>query len=342
MIARVPRDRILVGDAVTRLAGLPERSVDCVVTSPPYYALRDYEVDGQIGHEPSIHAWVDSLLGVTEQVARVLKTRGTFWLNVADSYSRHRDDGAPPKAMLLGPERLLLALNDQGWIVRSKIVWHKPHPMPDPARDRFTGSWEPLYLLTRSRHYYFDLDAIRVAHVTPRRRPRSPRGPEPRGPGRNIPRWAGPRAGDQSGLERYKALGMPGHPFGKNPGDVWTVRQSSIRGVHHATFPQALVERPILAGCPQHTCRACGHAWQRPRPPAHATTPPDPQPVCGCNEGPIPGLVLDPFMGSGTTAIVAEQHHRSWLGIELNPAFASVAEARIAAARQERASLESS
>jgi DNA modification methylase len=332
-MSAVARNQILVGDAATRLAELPDQSVDCAVTSPPYYNLRDYEAAGQIGHEPSIHDWVDTLLGVTEQVARVLKPRGTFWLNVADSYSRHANDGAPPKAMLLGPERLLVALDAQGWIVRSKVVWSKPHPMPDPARDRLTGAWEPLYLLTRARHYYFDLDAIRVPHLTPRRRPRSTRGPEPRGPGRDIPRWAGPRAGDQSGLERYKALGLPGHPFGKNPGDVWTIAQSSIRGVHHATFPQALIERPILAGCPQHVCGACGSAWQRPRPPAGATTPPEPQAACRCDQPPAPGLVLDPFMGSGTTAIVAERLQRNWVGIELNPAFASVAHNRIEHAR---------
>lgn len=328
----VPRNQILVGDAATRLAELPDASVDCVVTSPPYYALRDYEVDGQIGHEASIHGWVATLLAVTEQVARVLKPRGSFWLNVADSYSRHRRDGAPPKAMLLGPERLLLALAEQGWIIRNKVVWAKPHPMPDPAKDRLTGSWEPVYLLVLRSHYYFDLDAIRQPHKSTRRRPRSLRGPEPRGPGRDIPRWAGPRAGDQSGL----ASGRSHHPFGKNPGDVWSVPQNNPRGVHHATFPEALIERPILAGCPTHVCAACGRAWQRPRPTAGATTPPEPRAACTCNEPPTAGLVLDPFMGSGTTAIVAERLRRHWVGIELNPAFASVAQSRIELARAAR------
>jgi site-specific DNA-methyltransferase (adenine-specific) len=257
-MSALPRNQVLIGDAVTRLAELPDESVDCAVTSPPYYGLRDYEVDGQIGHETSIHQWVANLLEVTEQIARVLKRRGTLWLNVADSYSRHRDDGAPPKAMLLGPERLLLGLDAQGWIVRNKVVWAKPHPMPDSARDRLRCSWEPVYLLVRSRRYYFDLDAIREPHKTPRRRPSSPRGPEPRGPGRHIPRWAGPRAGDQSGLARYKALGLPGHPLGKNPGDVWTIPQNNPRGVHHATFPEALIERPIIAGCPAKVCTGCG------------------------------------------------------------------------------------
>jgi len=329
-MSALPRNQILVGDAVTCLAELPSASVDCIVTSPPYYGLRDYEVDGQIGHEQSIHGWVASLLIVAAELARVLKPTGTFWLNVDDSYSRHRNDGAPPKGMLLGPERLLIALADHGWIVRSKVVWAKPHPMPDPARDRLTGSWEPFYLLVRSRRYWFDLDIIREPHKTPRRRPRISRGPEPRGPGRPIPRWAGPRAGDQSGLGRYKALGLPGHPLGKNPGDVWSVPQANPRGVHHATYPERLIERPILAGCPAHVCSSCGRPWTRPvtRDP-EATTPEAPAPVCRCDQVPVPGVVLDPFLGSGTTAIVAERNGRHWIGVELNPAFAAIAARRI-------------
>ena len=330
----VPRNQILVGDAVTRLRELPDASMDCAVTSPPYYALRDYEIDGQIGHEPTIHAWVEAVLAVTAELARILKRTGSLWLNVADSYSRHRKDGAPPKAMLLGPERLLLGLDAQGWLVRSKVVWAKPHPMPDPAKDRLTGSWEPVYLLVRSRHYYFDLDAIREPHKTPRRRPRSLRGPEARGPGRHIPRWAGPRAGDQSGLARYKALGLPGHPWGKNPGDVWTIPQNSIRGIHHATFPAALIERPILAGCPAQVCSRCGRPWLRPTVPIWSTVPAEPQPACRCDQAPRPGVVVDPFLGSGTTALTAQRLSRDWLGIELNPAFAAIAQQRLDQARQ--------
>lgn len=332
-MSALPRNQILVGSALAHLRELPDASVDCVVTSPPYYGLRDYEIDGQIGHETSISEWVAALLEITAELARVLKRSGTFWLNVDDTYSRHRNDGAPPKAMLLGPERLLLGLDDQGWIVRSKVVWAKPYAMPDPARDRLTGTWEPVYLLVRSRRYHFDLDPIREPHKTPRRRPRSQRGPEPRGPGRNIPQWAGPRAGDQSGLARYKALGMPGHPLGKNPGDVWTIPQNNPRGVHHATYPAALIERPITAGCPAKVCSHCGRPWTRPTVGTWATEPADLAPGCRCDAPPAPGVVLDPFLGSGTTAVVAERLGRDWLGIELNPDFANVARQHITKAR---------
>lgn len=333
-MTELPRNTILVGDAATRLCDLPDASIDCVVTSPPYYGLRDYDADGQIGLEASVHDWVAKLVAVADQLARVLKPGGAFWLNVADSYSRQRREGAPVKAMLLGPERLLVALAERGWIVRNKVAWVKPHPMPDPAKDRLTRAWEPIYLFVRSRSYYFDLDAIRVPHTSSgRRRPRSLRGPEPRGPGRRPPRWAGPRAGDQSGLERLHALGLPGHPLGKNPSDVWTIAQSRNHGGRHrATFPEALIERPILATCPERVCATCGRAWRRHS--ASSSYRDRPLiPACDCGTRWQPGIVLDPFLGSGTTALVAERHGRHWLGIELNPAFAKVAETRLAAAR---------
>lgn len=333
-----PRNTVLVGDAATRLRDVPEASIDCVVTSPPYYGLRDYEADDQIGLERSVHDWVAKLVAVTDQLARVLKPGGSLWLNLGDSYSRHRRDGAPEKALLLAPERLLLALAERGWIVRNKVIWAKPHPMPTSVKDRLASAWEPVYLLVRSRRYYFDLDAIRVPHKSSRRRPQSLRGPEPRGPGRRRPpRWAGPRAGDQSGLDRLKALGLPGHPLGKNPADVWAIPQSRNHGGHHrATFPEALIERPLLATCPERLCTACGAAWER-QPSSPPLTRGEPGPACRCGATSEPGIVLDPFMGSGTTALVAERLGRSWLGIELNPRFAALSESRVTAARQQRA-----
>lgn len=329
----VPRNTVLVGDATDQIRRLPDASVDCVVTSPPYFALRNYEIDGQIGLEATVHDWVDRLVTVADELARVLRPHGSAWINLADTYSRHDRYGAPPKSFLLAPERLLLKLAERGWIVRNKGVWAKPNPMPAAVYDRLTCRWEPIYFLVRSRRYYFDLDAVRVPHRTPRRRPRSLRGPEPRRPGHNpAPRWAGPLAGDQSGLDRLKASGLPGHPLGKNPGDVWIIPTTSRRsGGHHATFPEALVEPLILATCPERTCTACGHAWRRPR---SSGTQGELRPACGCDAAHQPGLTLDPFLGSGTTAVVAERLGRDWIGVELNPAFADVSQARLAAARQ--------
>lgn len=338
MTARL-RNTILVGDALENLRTLPASSVDCIVTSPPYFALRNYQVDGQIGLEASVHGWVANLVAVTDELARVLKPEGSLWLNLGDSYSRHDRYGAPPKGLLLAPERLLLALVDRGWIVRNKIVWAKPNYMPASVTDRLTCAWEPLYFLVRSRRYYFDLDAIRIPHRSrPRRQPRSRRGPEPRRPAPGHPAvWAGPLAGDQSGLDRLKAEGVPGHPLGKNPGDVWLIAPTNRANQHRATFPEALLERPLLATCPERVCAACGRAWRRKRlltSLGHLAVTGELRPVCECRAEWQPGLVLDPFMGSGTTAVVAERLRRHWLGVELNREFTVIANARLAASRK--------
>ncbi len=323
---RPPRNMIMVGDAGDRLHQLPTGSVDCVITSPPYFSLRNYGHDQQIGVEASVHGWVARLVAVVDEVARVLKGEGTLWLNVGDSYARHPRHGAPPKGLVLAPERLLLALSRRGWRVRNKVVWAKPNPMPASVGDRLTCSHEPLFLLVRSRHYFFDLDAVRVPH-------RSARGAGRRRVRRGRPpAWAGPLAGDQSGLDRLHQRGVVGHPLGKNPGDVWTVPTSSSRGGHHATYPEALIERPVLATVPERVCVACGRAWRRQRLVrrlGQVAMLGALEPACDCGAGWRPGLVLDPFMGSGTTGVVAERLGRDWLGIELNPAFAALAEQRI-------------
>lgn len=329
---RTVRNVILVGDAREQLRRLPAVSVDCVVTSPPYFALRNYGVRGQLGLERSVLEWLGNLLCVIEEVARVLKPAGTLWLNLGDSYSRREAQGAPPKGLVLAPERLLLALAARGWTVRNKVVWAKPNPMPASVRDRLTSSWEPVYVLTRSRHYFFDLDAIREPH----RSVRSAGGRRLRGT--RPPAWAGPLAGTQSGLDVLHAHGLPGHPLGKNPGDVWTVPAGRGRGGHHATFPEALLRRPILAGTPERVCVACGLAWERARigrVVGRLALLGALAPVCLCGAAHRPGVVLDPFMGSGTVSVVAESLGRDWVGIELNPRFAEQAERRIRRARGE-------
>jgi len=151
-----------------------------------------------------------------------------------------------------------------------------------------------------------------------------------------TPKWAGPLAGSNSGLARLKALGLPGHPLGKNPGDVWNYATSNYRGEHFATFPTGLVERPLLATCPEKVCARCGNAWVR-SPPAQLgrlAVRGEIAPTCTCDAGTTPGLVLDCFFGAGTVGLVAEQHGRDWLGIELNPTYAKLASARIKSARR--------
>jgi DNA modification methylase len=334
--AELPRNTVLVGDARKLLAQLPDRSVDTVITSPPYVQLRNYQVNGQIGLEESAAAWVDELRLVVAGVARVLKPTGSLWLNLGDSYSRHARTGSPPKSLLLAPERLALALIEDGWIIRNKVIWAKTNPMPASVRDRLSCSWEVVYFLVRSPQYYFDLDAIRVPHRSASRRlsgstPSSMSYP----PSTAAPIWAGPLAGSNTGLAKLKARGVVGHALGANPKDVWSLATANFRGEHFATFPPKLVERPLLASCPERTCVRCGKPWQRGpgQMLGHLATKGGLSPGCNCHQGWRPGVVLDPFLGVGTVGLVAEAHQRDWLGIELNPNFADVARRRIQEAR---------
>jgi site-specific DNA-methyltransferase (adenine-specific) len=319
----IRRNVVLEGDALTVLRTFPDASVECVVTSPPYFAVRDYHVNGQLGAETDIEQWVENLRAVAAEIARVLVPWGAFWLNVADVYATRPTEGAPAKSLLLGPERLAQALLADGWLVRNRVAWAKPNPMPASAADRLTPSWEFLYFLVRERHYYFDLDAIREPPKNYRARPR--RGSSVRCVDN------GPRAHGHSGLERMKRLGLSSHPLGKNPSDCWQI--AGVRTQQHsATFPTELIRRPILATCPEKVCLDCGQPWQRARHPvqfASGQARPRALMPCDCGAATRPGLVLDPFMGSGTVALVARQYGRDWLGIELNPEYVQLTHERL-------------
>jgi site-specific DNA-methyltransferase (adenine-specific) len=319
MSLELPRNTILIGDATEQLRALPGGSVDCVMTSPPYYQLRNYDAAGQLGLESSVEGWVTGLRQVMRQVARVLKPSGALWLNLGDSFSRHHRYGAPPKALLMAPERLLLTLAEDGWLLRNKVIWSKSNPMPSSTRDRLTLTWEVVYFLVRSPSYYFDLDAVREPHIS------SAQPAKPHVATVEATAWAGPLAASRDGLAKAKAAGRPGHPLGKNPGDVWRIATSGYRGAHFATFPTALVRRPILATCPKLVCSHCGRAWEPVR--AKGTGPVGPS--CRFAANPRPGVVLDPFLGSGTVGVVAQDVGRDWLGIELNSDYAALARQRL-------------
>jgi len=321
---------ILIGDARQKLSKLPAASIDCVVTSPPYFRLRNYQHAGQLGLEQHVQLWVNDLRGVLHEVGRVLVPTGSLWLNVGDSYSAG-PEGAPAKSLLLGPERLALALIEDGWIVRNKVIWAKKNPMPSAVKDRLSCTWEVVYFLTRQKDYFFDLDAIRVPHTSSRPKSRKP-------VTYSVPLEWRVAPTDHGGLAQLKASGKVGHPLGKNPGDVWNLSTASYRGAHHAVFPLALAERPILAGSPERRCRRCRLPWKRQtlRKLGHLALRGELERTCSCRSAGEPGVVLDPFIGSGTTAIAAERHGRSWLGIEINPTFARLAEQRIAAERCEQ------
>jgi DNA modification methylase len=282
----MPNCRLLQGDCLDVLQTLPAGSVSCCVTSPPYYGLRDYGVDGQIGLEETPAAFVARLVAVFEGVRRVLRDDGTLWLNLGDSYASggghgqpHRDtsggfggkskgtrgtqgyaaagavtrpaSGLRPKQLLGIPWRVAFALQDAGWYLRSDIIWAKPNPMPESVRDRPTKAHEYLFLLTKQERYYYDADAIREPAVYGRRE----------WPGDNYRACGDAR----KQAVRTKGANRGGDPSaGRNRRSVWTVTPRPYKGAHFATFPPALVEPCILAGTSAHgCCSACGAPWAR-------------------------------------------------------------------------------
>jgi DNA modification methylase len=326
-----PRNRILLGDAVERVKALPAESIDSVVTSPPYFRLRDYGVEGQLGLERNVDQWVDGLQKLLRELHRVLVPTGTVWLNLGDSYSTHACEGAPRKSLLFGPERLAMRLIEDGWIIRNKIVWAKTNTIPSSVRDRLATKHEVIYLLAKQPRYFFDVEAVRVPHTS------APTQPRPVSKRQDRPAWLGPNSDGDRGLDALHAAGLQGHPLGKNPADVWQLPVSSFRGAHFATYPVKLAERMVVAGTPEARCTQCRTAWERPvRRLGAVATRLALRAMCDCGAPSEPGLVLDPFVGAGTTAVAAERLGRDWLGVELNPEYVALAEARMEAERNKQ------
>jgi DNA modification methylase len=287
---------ILIGDVRQRLAELPDQSVQCVVTSPPYWGLRDYGNEGQLGLESTPEAYVENMVAVFREVRRVLADDGVCWLNLGDSYFSKpksnydgkslglQSNGYKNKDLVGIPWRVAFALQADGWWLRQDIIWHKPNPMPESVTDRCTKAHEYLFMLTKSSRYYYDADPLRGEVTEASMKSGLNSDPETKkwGVSANNSRkdndWSGER------FKNYK---------GPNKRSVWTVNAKPFKGAHFAVMPEALCEPPILA-----TSR-------------------------------LNDLVFDPFTGSGTVAVVALRHGRNFVGIELNPEYAKIAEARI-------------
>lgn len=253
-----------IGDSIKLTKELEPNSIDTIITSPPYWGLRDYGVDNQLGLESTLKEYHDKLLNLTQELYRVLKPSGIMFWNHGDSYGGSGGSGGDyniggsregqlkvsgnkytPKCMMLQNERLIIKMIDnQGWILRNRIIWHKPSCMPFGGKDRLTNVYEPIYMLTKNKNYYFNLDSIR-----------------------NL--------------------------TGKNPGDVWTIQTANYKGSHFATFPNDLIEPLIKCGCPKD------------------------------------GIVLDPFLGSGTTLEVCRNLDRDSIGFEINPEYEEMIKNRI-------------
>lgn len=326
----LPRNTILAGDAHRVLSGFLAESVDCVVTSPPYAgSLRDYGHPDQIGREETVREYVARLRPVLAEIRRILKPTGSLWLNLGDAYAKRAAQGVPGGSLLLAPQRVALALSADGWIVRNVCVWHKSNPLPQSARDRLSPTYEVVLFATKERRYFFDLDAIRVPHRSAHREGR-----------REKPR--GLYQGGNRGLSVLRTSGRVGNRNGKNPGDVWTLATAVDPLGHQATFPERLIELPVLATCPERICVQCDAAWTRPTRIAGVHDKNGSRSVrrvgklgrCDCFAPSRPGVVLDPFFGTGTVGEVAEKHGRDWLGIELNPRYAALASERLGRERR--------
>lgn len=306
---------LLLGDALDQIRLLPDNSVDCIVTSPPYYGLRDYGNEGQYGLETTPAEYVGTMRALFAEARRVLADDGTLWLNLGDSYAGSwgnqsrseispgkvtgahgrypaqtrtgslRDGMPAAKNLLMVPERVAMALQDGGWILRNKIVWHKTNAMPHPVSDRLSNRYEHLFLFAQAERYWFDLDPIREPHaMRPQRRPS----------GHKTRQKLGAMPTQTFSTSQRVEPGVDGHPLGRNPGDVWSIPTRPYPAAHFAVFPIDLPLRCIKAGC-------------RPG-----------------------GTVLDPFSGSGTTGAAARHLGRKYIGIDLNPAYHDLAKGRFA------------
>ena len=351
---------LLCGDCRELLPALPEGSVHCCITSPPYWNLRDYGVEGQLGQEPTPEAYVEALVAVFRAVHRVLRDDGTLWLNLGDCYAsrwpcprRNRvgagslPDGRramrPPRLGtglkdkdLVGiPWRVAFALQQDGWYLRTDIVWEKSNCLPDSVKDRPTRSHELVFLLAKQRRYFYDANAI-LEPLAPDSLRRYQKGLH------SAYADAQAYGGKQShSMAATDCMGAYMNAAGRNRRTVWRLPTNSFRGAHFAVFPPKLVEPCLLAGTSTHgVCAACGAPWAR-RVERQRIRMPDGaeithrvtvgwRPTCRCGrEDIMPATVLDPFAGVGTTGIVALTHGRRFLGIELHPDYCALAEARL-------------
>jgi len=302
-------NKIICGDCLEVLKKIPSESVNCCITSPPYWSLRDYEAEGQIGLEPTFQEYLTKLVTIFDEVKRVLRRDGTCWVVIGDVYSGsgcgkndyraeenksisgvgknknlYKTNGIaqkikdiPAKSLIQIPARFAIMMIDRGWILRNEIIWHKPNAMPSSVKDRFTVDYEKVFFFVKNRIYWFEQQFEEYADSS-------------------ISRMKYPRCTDNSkGASGQYAVVTNEYKmrYGRNKRCVWEVSTKPFKGHHYATFPPDLIKPMIKAGCPDG------------------------------------GIVLDPFLGSGTTALVAKQLGRDFIGIELNPEYCKMAEERL-------------
>ena len=312
-------NKIYQGDCKEVLKQLPDESVDMVITSPPYWALRDYGIDKQFGLQPTFDKYIEELVDIFNEVKRVLKNKGTCWVNVGDTYygggtgqdksmsngkyvkehfkgianalnARDKTFDYKSKCLCMLPERFAIKMIENGWILRNQIIWYKPNAMPHPVKDRFTVDFEKLFFFTKSNKYYFETQREPVKEDSIKRACRGRKHKSQSSCGN----WQQDYTGYNDMEERYINGELRGvHKDGRNKRTVWEITLKQGKYNHCAPYPIELVETPINAGCPEN------------------------------------GVVLDLFFGSGTTGEVALKLNRRFIGIELNPDYVKIANERL-------------
>ena len=292
---------IHVGDNLFHLTNIPDNSVDMCVTSPPYYNLRDYKNSGQIGAENTVKDFVENLCKVFDEIHRILKPTGSCWVNIGDTYDKKR--------LLQVPSRFEIAMCDRGWHLRNEIIWSKPNPQPISSKDRFWGNHEKFFWFVKDvKKYYFNRDAILVpqAEISIRRmfsknnmskrKDFNATSKEGFAISSNSQDKHYARMREEMGIDKefnYEELIKSGKCPTRPEFDTWNVPSVTYKGAHFAVYPPELIEKPILSCCPEQ------------------------------------GIVIDPFMGSGTTGEVAKLNNRKYISLELNPEYAILANERI-------------
>lgn len=268
------KNTILNGDVIETLKKIPSQSIDMIITSPPYWSLRDYDNEHQMGQETTFKEYINKLIDIFNECYRVLKDEGTCWVNIGDTYSSNNKTGVKKQSLIGIPDRFKIQMIDNGWLCRNEIIWHKPNAMPSSAKTRFNNDYEKLYFFTKNDKYYFEQQK------------------EP-----NKDSYNGKRGSSRTRKKMQSAMRDTSDVVKvyteRNVRTVWSINTKPFKGKHFAVFPEELIITPIKAGCPEQ------------------------------------GIVLDIFMGSGTTGVVAKKLNRNYIGIELNSEYVEIAEERI-------------
>jgi DNA modification methylase len=380
--SKIPVNTIIQGNALEVLRTLPDECIDMVVTSPPYWRLRTYEIppqtwndgwQGELGMEPYFYQYVNHLCDIFDEIKRVLKETGSIWVNLGDTYAGSnngcndvrektglgtrpaeqykgqkagRVENLPPKSLCQIPNRFAIEMTNRGWILRNELIWWKPNGLPSPVKDRFPVDFEKIFFFAKSKKYFFE-------------RQFEPYGKDQRMAGMQRARiygydgkgsyqdwyfnkrkkhsWVDSSDKLQKGFgqgKRGKNVPTLLHPLGRSKRCIWRIPTKPFAGAHFAVYPSELIRTPILAGCPELVCKKCGKPTEKiieaeSNNGSRKASDIDRWVNCDCWAGYEQGIVLDPFMGSGTTALVARQLGRHFVGIEVKLEYIKMARNRL-------------